>query len=78
MLISIERTKIIRRLTSTTRTTTSKAYSITARSNIYIGYKGNTKINQEDKEKLEELYSKNLYIKLEVRSRDKKVRGGYK
>jgi hypothetical protein len=62
------------RLASTIKTTSSKAYSITAWSNIYISRKGNTRTNQKDKEKLEELYSRNLYIKLEVRSRDKKVR----
>ena len=44
-LISTNYTRIIRRLASITRTTTSKTYSIITRNNIYISYKGNININ---------------------------------
>jgi hypothetical protein len=80
-LIFTNYTRIIRRLASIIRTITSKTYSITTRSNIYISYKDNIDINQKNKKKVKKLYSTNLYIKLEARSqkrKEKKVKSKYK
>ena len=70
----------MRRLASTIRTTTSKTCSMTTRSNIYIGRKGNADINQENEKKVKELYGTDLRTKPKARSqkgREKKVRSGY-
>jgi hypothetical protein len=67
-LVSTDRTRTTRRLASTTRTTTSKTCGMTARSNIYIGRKGDADTNQENEKKVKELHGTDLRTKPEARS----------